>query len=313
MTVLRISPLALLLIARTGLSDEKAVKVRAVPARAIAIDLAVPVAVEVKAEAVEAKPAQAKVEGVVEVEEFAAPVVRMLEEKIDLKAADAQLQQFIPQFNEQYRPMLTVELNFIRQTCELPVAQRPKVRKAGEAALADVCKKMAENQLRHMVPGGGAVQAVTPPDPRQTIRSALKKALQETLTPEAFAKYSAELDQRSATRKHAAITSVVARLDGAMCLTVEQREKIEASINAAWQDRWEQWLYLNIYGDQYFPIMPDEAVVSHLNQDQKSIWSGLQKVDFGFWGGNGIAEDNDGWWGGDAPKAAKPQVFRFGF
>ena len=216
---------------------------------------------------------------------------------------DAQVQQWIPQFTQQYRPILTTELNFIRQVCDLTPEQRPKIKAAGEASLKEAALKMAELQ-------GGQMRGVRvqneQPNPQRTIRDTIAKVLQETLTPEQMAKYKAEATQRAALRKRAAIRCVVARLDGTLCLTVDQRDKISQSITAGWQDKWEQWLMLSVYGDQYFPLVPDQHVVAHLDADQKSVWSGLQKVDFGYYGGGGIAEADDGWWG-DAPAKADVQ------
>jgi len=130
--------------------------------------------------------------------------------------------------------------------------------------------------------------------------------LEKTLTPEQMAKFTEEATQRTALRKRAAILTVAARLDTTLCLTIEQRDKIVTAISAGWQDTWEQWLMISVYGDQYFPLVPDQHVVSHLNADQKSVWTGLQKVDFGFWGGGGNGEADDGWWGAEPPKADAP-------
>ncbi len=218
---------------------------------------------------------------------------------------DAQVQQWIPQFTQQYRPILTTELNFIRQVCDLTPEQRPKIKAAGEASLKEAALKMAELQ-------GGQMRGVAraqneQPNPQRTIRESIAKVLQDTLTPEQMAKYKAEATQRAALRKRAAIRCVVARLDGTLCLTAEQRDKISQSITAGWQDKWEQWLMLSVYGDQYFPMVPDQHVATHLDADQKSVWSGLQKVDFGYYGGGGIAEADDGWWGVEPAKADAPK------
>jgi hypothetical protein len=144
-------------------------------------------------------------------------------------------------------------------------------------------------------------------DPRKTIRDGIARGLKATLNEQQLAKYTEEATRRAATRKQAAILSVVSRLDGSLCLNPEQREKIIGSISSQWQDKWEQWLMLQMYGDQYFPVMPDQFVVPHLNVEQKSVWQGLQKIDFGWWGGQGgEGELNDGWWGaerGDAGAA----------
>ncbi len=242
----------------------------------------------------------------IEIEALAAPFVQALEGKLDLNADNPQLQQWLPQFTEQYRPILATELNFIRQTCDLAPAQRPKIKAAGEASVKEAARRMAELQVKQMrgVMVGGRDNSQ--PDPRRIIRDALAKVLNETLTPEQAAKYTQEATQRTALRKRAAILSVVARLDSTMCLTAEQRDKITQSISAGWQDKWEQWLMMSAYGDQYFPVVPDQMVVSHLNAEQKSVWSGLQKVDFGFWGGGNGQVENDGWWGDEPAKAAAP-------
>jgi hypothetical protein len=269
----------------------------------IAVDVIVAqpaqVAVEKAADEAEVVVKKKKVRAAVAFEDLVAPLVQALDGNIDLKAADAQVQQWIPQFTEQFKPMLWTELNFIRQTCDLAPEQRPKVKAAGDAALEEAVRKMAELQGRRN--GGRAVQQ---PEPRKMIRAALKQALQETLSPEAMQKFADELDLRTERRKQAAI-------DSAMCLTAEQREAIEASIASGWKEQWEQWLVLAIYGDQYFPVVPDALVVSHLNPDQKAIWAGLQKVDFGYWGGGAQVEE-DGWWGGKAavPAARPAAVFR---
>ncbi len=268
----------------------------------VAVDVIVAqVAVEKAADDAEIVVKKKKVRAAVAFEDLVAPLVQALEGNIDLKAADAQVQQWIPQFTEQFKPMLWTELNFIRQTCDLTPEQRPKVKAAGDAALADAVRKMAELQGRRN--GGRAVQQ---PEPRKMIRAALKQALQETLPPEAMQKFADELNLRAERRKQAAILGALSRLDSAMCLTAEQREAIEASIAGGWKEQWEQWLVLSIYGDQYFPVIPDALVVTHLNPDQKAVWNGLQKVDFGYWSGNAQFED-DGWWGGKAAvPAARP-------
>ncbi|MBC8114866.1 MAG: BON domain-containing protein, partial [Candidatus Saccharimonas sp.] len=211
----------------------------------------------------------------IEIEALAAPFVEALADKLDLNAgnaqADAQLKQWIPQFTEQFRPILTMELNFIRQMCDLTPEQRPKIKAAGEASVTEAARKMAEMQVRQM---RVAVAQNSQPDPRRIIRDALAKVLKETLTPEQMAKYTEEATKRTALRKRAAILSVVALLDSTMCLTVEQRDKITESISSGWQDKWEQWLMMSAYGGQYFPMVPDQFVVTHLNAEQKSVWSG---------------------------------------
>ena len=243
----------------------------------------------------------------IDVGELAAPFVEALAEKLDLTAVDAQVQQWIPQFTQQYRPILTTELNFNRQMCDLKPEQRPKVKAAGEAAVTQVVRRMAEQQGRAMR-GVNVVERETaaPPEPRRFILDTLSKALKETLTEEQMTKYTDESAKRTALRKRAAMQCAVALLDANLCLTVEQRDKITESVSAKWQSEWESWLMLSQYGGQYFPEIPDDLIVSHLNVEQKSVWNGFQKVSFGHWGGDGQEQQNDGWWGDEPAKGAEP-------
>ena len=275
--------------------------------------------VEVK-QAVEAKPADEKPKAdkkaeakkakapaaAIEIEVLAAPFVEALAEKLDLNAVDAQVQQWIPQFTQQYRPLLVIELNFIRQACDLKPEQRPKIKAAGEAAVTQVVRRMAEQQRRAMR-GGNFVERDAPPaNPRQFILDALAKALKETLTEDQLARYTEESAKRTALRKRAATQCAIALIDSQLCLTVEQREKITESVSANWQPQWESWLTLSQYGGQYFPTIPDQHIATHLSAEQKSVWNGFQKVEFGFWDGNGMEQQNDGWWGDEPDKAAAP-------
>ena len=207
------------------------------------------------------------------------------------------------QFLVQYRPLLTEELGFVRLVCsDLSKDLRPKIKAAGEASLKQAAKEMAQFQNRQNQ--GIAIQARTQPEPRKMVREAVSKALRETLTVEQMQRYSLEANARKEQRKRAAILCVVSRLDGCLSLSADQREKIIDSISSHWEDRWEQWLMINVYGDQYFPEMPEQYVAPILNPDQKTVWNGLQKINLGvWWGNNGQNAPSDGWWG-DEPEAA---------
>ena len=217
---------------------------------------------------------------------------------------DPMMQQFLVQF----RPFLLEELNFVRLVCsDLSPQQRPKIKLAGEASLKLAAKQMAEVQNRQNRGAGLVMQARVMPEPRKMIRAAVAKALQETLTDEQKIRFQRDAADRTEQRKSAAILSVVSRLDGCLFLNADQRRKITDQISSNWKDSWEQWLMMSSYGDQYFPVIPDQYVVPHLNADQKSVWQGLQKIDFGaWWGGGNQNQPNDGWWGDESGNAAAP-------
>ena len=222
---------------------------------------------------------------------------------LNVNVADAQNDAMVQQYLVQFRPLLAEELGFVRLVCsDLSKEQRPKIKAAGVACLKQAAKEMGQFQNRQNQ--GIAIRARTQPEPRKMIREAVAKALKETLTAEQMERYSREATARKEQRKRAAILCVVSRLDGCLSLNADQREKIVDSFSSHWEDKWEQWLMINFYGDQSFPEMPEEYVGPFLNPDQKSVWNGLQKINLGgWWGNNGQNPPNDGWWG-DEPDAA---------
>ena len=125
------------------------------------------------------------------------------------------------------------------------------------------------------------------PDPRKLIEEGMAKAVKPILTPEQAARYQAEIEKRTADRREAIIRTLVAKLDQDLLLNPEQRGKIAAAMAEHWDDSWCQSLETLLYGDQFFPRLPDEVVVPHLDPKQRDIWHGQrsnQSFFFGFVG-----------------------------
>ncbi len=233
----------------------------------------------------------------------------------NVNLVEAQNDALMQQFLVQYRPLLTEELGFVRLVCsDLSKEQRPKIKAAGEASLKQAAKEMAQFQNRQNQ--GIAIQTRMQPEPRKIVREAVAKALRESLTADQMQRYALEANARTEQRKQATILCVVSRLDGGLSLSADQREKIIDSISSHWEDKWEQWLMISNYGDQYFPEVPEGFIAPFLNNEQKSVWKGLQKINLGmWWGNNGQNPPNDGWWGDeeDVPNQANGQpgfIFR---
>src|SRR5262249_46328865 len=103
------------------------------------------------------------------------------------------------------------------------------------------------------------------------------------------------------------------RLDAALFLTAQQRDAITRAIAEHWQDKWENWLMLSVYGGQYMPQIPEKCVEC-LTADQKGVWQGLPKIEVGVFNFNlgGPVVNDDGWWEGKADKKPpSPQAERF--
>ena len=205
---------------------------------------------------------------------------------------DAQAQQYV----QMMQPLLWRELDFVRQNCDLAPEQRPKIKAAAETGLKQAARDMIQ-------PRRGGAQ--TPEAAGKTIGAEITKALKESLSGEQLARYEAENTKRRAAEKQAAIYSAVATIDGALFLTKEQREKIVTELDSHWRQEWDQWLQMWQYAGQYYPQVPDTYVVPHLNEEQKTVWRGLQKVSFSSWGGGFMERKaaDDEWWEGKPPAA----------
>jgi hypothetical protein len=206
-------------------------------------------------------------------------------------ADNARIQQYV----QLLTPAMWQELNFVRQVCDLTPEQRPKVRAAGDAAAKEGAKAI-------MKPIRGGSQ---PTIGAQAIRDSLHDALKQTLTSEQLEHFEAEDAKRTEAQKKATILGVVMLLDTFLFLSEEQREKIVANLDKNWQREWEQWLMIHRYSGQYAPQVPDQHVVPLLNEEQKLVWSGLQKISTNAWHHNNQPQNEDPWWNWN-PQKAKP-------
>jgi hypothetical protein len=210
---------------------------------------------------------------------------------------DAVAQQMIAR----YRPILNCELELIRQACDPAPEQRPGIKAAGEASLKQSVQQAGNPGPVIRVFGQNTDSTDT------VLRANLRKALTAQLSPEQAASYAKRITERTATRKRALILFVVARLDTALYLTNQQRDKIGDSLSAAWQEAWDEWAGVANYPGNYLPQLPDTCVVPHLNTDQTAVYSGIQKVNISgsvFIQNNDEAEADD-WWGSEPAKPAE--------
>lgn len=206
--------------------------------------------------------------------------------------ADAAAQQIA----QQYRPTLDAELAFVRQVCgEIPIVQRKAIKAAGELALQDAADRMAQQQRQ---PGRLTRQKLATTNPVTIIRNALDRAVNETVSHDVSLRYREEAARRIAIRKRAAIGNIVARLDVLLCLNEQQRSDIADSLAENWDVSGEKWARFSFPGS-YAPQIANQHLKC-LSPDQRSLWSGLQKIDFGMGNPNGADPlPDDGWWSGE--------------
>lgn len=178
-------------------------------------------------------------------------------------------EEAVQQLMLQYQNLVAGELEILRQACELPPEQRPKIKAAAQASLKETVLHEAKAQGNPEADPGGS-----------KVRANLRNALGKLLTPEQAAGYARRLAQRDARRKRAAIQLAVVRLDAVLHLTPEQRDKISDNLSKSWQEPWSGWLSLSDVEGGYVPEVPDDSVVPHLRAEQVTVYRGIEKISF---------------------------------
>ena len=201
-----------------------------------------------------------------------APVVRREAPAAPAEAAGADDTQ-ADELLHKFRPLLMAELNFVREVCDPTPEQYRAIKDESERNLKAVARKHAELQKR-MMRRGGVQMGNASPEPHKLIRDSLTKTVKLTLNDEQLARYQAELDQRTKSRREAAIHNLVARLDQDLVLSSEQREKVAESLLAHWNETWTQQIEQMVSGNQTYPNVPDRYVVPILTPPQRKIWTG---------------------------------------
>ncbi len=186
------------------------------------------------------------------------------------------------QFMQQFRPILRSEFHIVRVVCRPTPEQRQQIARAGEKAMRDAAVKYVDMMQRPMTAAQRAAL-----DPRKQIREGLAKAVKAELSAELAARLRDEMVRRDASRKQLAVRNLVARLDHDLVLSPDQRDKVAESLRSHWDDSWGQSLEMFMYDYQFLPPIPDQHVAPFLNDSQKKVWRGTQKIQT-FWGGFGM-------------------------
>lgn len=266
-----------------------------------------PVAAKAADKKAEAKKAAAKEEAV----------------EADFAIVDAvNVDPFQQQFSRQFKGLLKAELFFLNQTCGVTPEQRAKLKTQGEVVLKEVVTKFVE--LQKKMNQGGFDWNSPAPEPRKHIQDSLLNEAKSILSPEQVARYENELARRQEARKRTSVANVVARIDDELILTPEQRVQLTEALTANWKTAETQQMEIFLYGEHYFPNIPEQLVTPALNQKQKDIWKGMSRTGNIFFGightGNVAIDENA--WNDEAdsapksgtsktgkPEAAKPQPY----
>jgi hypothetical protein len=221
----------------------------------------------------------------------------------DGAVAAENIDPFEQQFKRQFTGVMKSEVYFLNLVCETTPPQREKLKVATGETLTKVIKKFAEIQKK--MNQGGFDWNSPAPDPRKQMQDELAYVAKRHLYPEQVALYETEIVKRVENRRRTSVLNVVARLDEELILTAEQRTKLTGELTTRWKTADSQQLEIFLYGDSYFPNVPEQFVTSLLNDRQKEIWRGVARNGNIFFGiGNfGNVAINDAPWAEDPPLA----------
>ncbi len=192
------------------------------------------------------------------------------------------------QFKQQFQMALRTEVALSLHACKPTPEQRIEIRKAAEKAFEEAGDKWVDIQVRMMRGWNG--QPPKYPNIKEAIQAAITATVEKLLPADAVAAYKKEVDARIEYRKKATIANLVSLVDRNVVLSDEQRTKLTAQMAKHWSANWSNALeYMQWDGNNVFPNMPAECMDSVLNETQKKVWAGVQKMDPSqFWGGGGF-------------------------
>jgi hypothetical protein len=212
----------------------------------------------------------------------------------------ANVENLVQRNIRQGRASVRAELIFVRKVCAVDTEQLRRINQDAERALKDAATKWAENQQLPRGADAAARLAIArkaqSADGIKALQEELALVMKKNLTPEQFSRYEAEIEKRNESRRRAALHYLIDALDRDLFLSDQQRVKLTDALVSNWDDSWCTSLEYVLYGNQFYPLGTDPYVVPILNNAQRRIWQGTQKVGanwgFGSVMGN-LVNDND--------------------
>jgi hypothetical protein len=233
------------------------------------------------------KPADAKKVDLIEVKAAAVKqAIKARNRRVVVVNGNANLNPMIQQFVQQGRPMMRSEVLLVHSLYHLPKDKLRSLVKGAETALEAISKEMAEYQQggqRVMLKG----QNSSNPEWAKRLQEAIAADFKKQLTPTQFAGYQSEVDKRFAEHKEMGVRFMVDAIDRELLLSPKQRDQLLATLGPKWEEGWSTYLEYIMYGNQFFPQEVDRLVTPVLDETQKKVWQGTQRVS-GLWGFGGV-------------------------
>jgi hypothetical protein len=168
------------------------------------------------------------------------------------------------------RAPVVVDLGLAKRSAEFTPDQFKKVTEAAQDELFEIAAEYAMrngklNGARFYPPHTDYSQGEYVVGP---LVKRVREAMTAAMTPEQRDRFEAAVGEQDQFRREACIETIVSRLDVYLVLSDEQREKIAAALEEAWDPNWADSGALQGLYTESLPEIPRELVAPHLDAEQ---------------------------------------------
>lgn len=198
-----------------------------------------------------------------------------------LFAKNPQLEALVEQMRPQLQPIFAAELTFAKDVCQPNDEQFQIMKTQATPELERALRTFALKQAPMMGIQIGARpirrQRQQASDVFEIFESSANRIVTNVFPQETVAIYQEEQKHRHKFRAESGAMALVAHLDTRFRLSQDQREQLTDSIQEVWQREWQTYLQYLASNPQFFPQVPDDAIVPYLNEVQAKQWSTMQR------------------------------------
>lgn len=184
------------------------------------------------------------------------------------------------------KPLINVELSFVKRVCEPTDDQMAAI----VVAAKDAHKVMA-NTIMEQRPGVdlfgrnqemfmGPNQERMSVNPLERVREDVAKLLKPIVSEQQYSRYVAEAKSRDEYERDAAVGTVLEMLDAKLILSPDQQTQLQEKLSA--DETLPDLHTLSVYSSntQYMPQLSERLITPVLTEAQKQIWSSLNRISF---------------------------------
>lgn len=202
--------------------------------------------------------------------------------QVQARLNDNVLKQFEQQYGKHFDQLIRTELHFIRMVCDTDRKQYEAIQSDSKEVRNNVLREFAQVQQGW---NRGVNQNSNNGNPRLSVTDSLLNVVKKHLTPEQAGAYQREVTARREAFNKVVVSITTTKLDRKLQLTPDQRVKVVAVLTSDWDGSGVNMQSL-MYGDQYFPDLPDGKLTPLLTERQKKVWRTVGQQTQVFWGFN---------------------------